>query len=719
MAGRLNYKKIAFAVMVSTLLLCVLSLILLGGAETAVRGVPRPQRLLISGSYYTAQNPTPRILPENGVLDLPDTTNRVTATGQFNREVPVGEIISFRVDNVHLRLWVDGELIFEYGEPYSVLPYVRSSGNGWVYVSSPGITVDQEVRLELQNLYTNHTNATYKTFFRQLYSGNPAVHISQSLRASLVQSIMAIFILLMGILELGYALALSFGKTNANEYYTLAGMSITCGTWFLINFDTLELFLPSPIVNNSIQHLSLSLALCYTLHYMATQLTGRRKTVVRATAMAAVALTVAAVFCQHLGKLDYYDFTTPLYLLLGFSELLMLGAIFLEGRAHGVGAARRKLYPLCMLLLGALIDVLLGWLGLVPFLVFETAFCLFTCCQLYAVLRSVTDSARDRANLLLLKEDRERQQRLLEYQMLLTRSTKGLYENIYELDITHDRASDETTRKYFESLGIPADTPFGQAVKHIAETQIHPDYRRGYVETFAPENVIKQYSRGIDTLQYDFLIRQDGENYYWMRIDARIFFWNHDQSVRMITYRQNVDDEKRQELELLNRADQDSLTGLLNRDALERRARELLARKRPERGVCCIILDIDDFKTVNDTFGHMAGDFVLTQLAVLLQARFSHQELVGRLGGDEFLVVAPCSHIDEIKAQIAALMSDLSSAHTRFEKKLLPLAVSVGIAWLPGGTAIFEEMYKCSDAALYQSKNEGKGRCTVHTMEER
>lgn len=63
-------------------------------------------------------------------------------------------------------------------------------------------------------------------------------------------------------------------------------------------------------------------------------------------------------------------------------------------------------------------------------------------------------------------------------------------------------------------------------------------------------------------------------------------------------------------------------------------------------------------------------------------------------------------------------MQDLSSAHTKFENKLLPLAVSVGIAWLPGGSATFEELYKCADEALYRSKNEGKGRYTVHTMEE-
>lgn len=717
MSRRSNYKNIAFAVMVTTLLLSIASLFLLGRTEAGLGTVPQPQRLFISGTYTTAEDNAPRPLPVDGDFGYPNGEIATTVTGHFDREVPAGEIISFRLDNLHLRLFLDGELVCEYGAPYSVLPNARSAGNDWQYFTSPGISAEQEVRLELKNHYNNHTNTVYKTFFGQLYTGNPAVHISQNLRGAVPQGLMAIFILIMGILELGYALALALAKADANEYFTLAGLSITCGVWFFIDFDTLALVSPYPVFNNALQHLALSMALCYVLMYTATQLTAWRKACVRVAGWAAILMTLAAILCQHLGPMDYYDLTLPLYLLMGGSALLMLAMLPLEAHTRQGTGAWHRLWPLALLLLGALADVVLGYLGAATFLLFEATFCLFTCCQIYFALRAVTGSAEDKVRIRLLQEDRERQQRTLEYEMLISRSTKGLYESIYELDITHNCAGGEGTRKYFESLGIPGDTPYDQALERIVQMQIHPDYRQGYMEIFSPKAALKQYSQGVDALQYDFLITQDGENYYWMRIDARIFFWKDDRSVRMITYRQNVDSEKRQELELLSRADQDSLTGLLNREALERQARSLLAEKKLSCGMGCIILDIDDFKTVNDTFGHMAGDFVLSQLSVLLCAECSPRDIMGRLGGDEFVVMAPCSGIEEIEGRLAHLMSALATAHTQFEGRLLPLSVSAGVAYLSCGTATFEAMYKRSDEALYQSKKKGKRCYTILEME--
>lgn len=718
MARRLNYRNIAFVAMVATLLLSVGSLLFLGGSESAARKNPLPQRLFIFGTYVTDDDAAARPLPSDGEFGLPNGKVSMTVEGHLGREVPAGEIISLRLDNMHLRLYIDGALACEYGEPYSTLPYVRSTGNGWHYFASPGIGTAQTVRLELSNFYDNHTNTAYRLFFQELYSGNPAVHIARNLQGSLLQSIMAIFLLIMGVLELGYALALAYAKTNANEYFTLAGMSITYGAWFLINFETLGLFLPYPIFNNSLRYLSLSLALCYALLYTATQLSGQRKTCVRANAVAAILMTVASILCQHLGLLDYYDFTLPLYLLMGISVLEMLAVLCFEYRAHPKDQTRRKLHPLCLLLFGSLADVLLSYFDILSFVVFEVVFCVFTCWQLYFVLRAAIESAGDKLSIRLLREDHERQQRLLEYQTLLTRATKGLYESIYELDLTHNCAVGEATQRYFESLSAPADMPYDEALEHIARIQIHPEYRRGYVETFTPKTVLEQYKQGVDTLQYDFLISQDGENYYWMRIDARIFLWREDNSMRMITYRQNVDEEKRQELELLNRADQDSLTGLLNREAMERQTRELLEHKPNDCGVCCVILDIDDFKDVNNIFGHMAGDFVLKEMAVLLCAEFQAQDIVGRLGGDEFLVVALCNRIGEVRARIDALLRALSSAHTQFDGKRLPLTVSVGVAYLPSGGSTFEAMYRRADEALYRSKREGKKCCTVYQMEE-
>lgn len=132
----------------------------------------------------------------------------------------------------------------------------------------------------------------------------------------------------------------------------------------------------------------------------------------------------------------------------------------------------------------------------------------------------------------------------LEYQKLLTDATQGLYENVYELDITHNRAGSERTKEYFASLGISGDTPYEEALKVIAKKQIKPDFVPGYLEIFSPENVLHAYNNGLSDLYYDFMMSTDSAYYYWMRIRASIFYWDSDRSVRMIAYQQNIDEEK-------------------------------------------------------------------------------------------------------------------------------------------------------------------------------
>lgn len=158
-----------------------------------------------------------------------------------------------------------------------------------------------------------------------------------------------------------------------------------------------------------------------------------------------------------------------------------------------------------------------------------------------SVLLTITSIIRKYNRLIVkLAVDEEKKHRSV-FQL----ETEKIYENIYELDITHNRAASEATEKYFESLGVPRDTPFDQALRIIAQKQIKPEHRQGYIATFCPENVLKAYERGQDSLRYDFLISNDGgKTYYWMRIISRIFYWDEDRSVRLFTYRQNVDKEK-------------------------------------------------------------------------------------------------------------------------------------------------------------------------------
>ena len=132
--------------------------------------------------------------------------------------------------------------------------------------------------------------------------------------------------------------------------------------------------------------------------------------------------------------------------------------------------------------------------------------------------------------------------------------TEKIYENIYEIDITHNRPASEATKQYFSSLGIPKNTPYDQALQFIAQKQVKEEFQAGYLFTFSPEHILQVYQDGKDTLSYDFMFTNDnGEHYYWIRITVRIFYWDEDKSVSMFVYRQNIDSSKRQEQEMVEK----------------------------------------------------------------------------------------------------------------------------------------------------------------------
>ncbi|OMC39424.1 hypothetical protein A5740_26780 [Mycobacterium sp. GA-1841] len=150
---------------------------------------------------------------------------------------------------------------------------------------------------------------------------------------------------------------------------------------------------------------------------------------------------------------------------------------------------------------------------------------------------------------------------------------------------------------------------------------------------------------------------------------------------------------------LLDAALRDPLTSVWNRTGVEREVENLASRAR-WRGetLAVILLDIDDFKTVNDRDGHAAGDHVLIQLARSWSSRLPDSAVLGRLGGDEFVAVV--AGLDATQA--AAMADDLGN--------LGPVYVSTGLAvGPPGDIRVFTRLLECADRSLYQRKRQRKG----------
>jgi diguanylate cyclase (GGDEF)-like protein len=171
--------------------------------------------------------------------------------------------------------------------------------------------------------------------------------------------------------------------------------------------------------------------------------------------------------------------------------------------------------------------------------------------------------------------------------------------------------------------------------------------------------------------------------------------------------------------ELRERANKDLLTMLPNRAAIDAVLEQEFARSgRDGATVGVILLDIDHFKRINDTYGHFAGDAVLRETAANLRANIRTYDQVGRYGGEEFLIVLPHSDLEQATLQAERLRTLLQSRSTMIEGAKLQVTASFGVTVADGQTGTPDLFVRVADEALYKAKAEGRNRVCTLTLEQ-
>lgn len=176
-------------------------------------------------------------------------------------------------------------------------------------------------------------------------------------------------------------------------------------------------------------------------------------------------------------------------------------------------------------------------------------------------------------------------------------------------------------------------------------------------------------------------------------------------------------ERKQAEEHIYHLANYDPLTGLPNRGQLNNHLKYALGLARRTNGqLALMFLDIDHFKDVNDTLGHSIGDALLVELAKRLRAALRAEDIVTRLGGDEFIVLLPGANANAA-AYIAQKLLDAISAPFRIEHYDLNMSASIGIALYPNDGEDLETLSKSADTAMYRVKLEGRHGCRFFTPE--
>ena len=156
----------------------------------------------------------------------------------------------------------------------------------------------------------------------------------------------------------------------------------------------------------------------------------------------------------------------------------------------------------------------------------------------------------------------------------------------------------------------------------------------------------------------------------------------------------------------------DGLTGVPNkRYLLEVLRRELSRTQRHHRPLALAIMDLDKFKLVNDTFGHLAGDAVLREFATRVKNSIRSDELFARYGGEEFVALLPEASLEQAIGFAERIRALAEAEAVTFNEKKIPITVSIGVAHTAGGENLTpEELIERADKKLYQAKEGGRNR---------
>ena len=182
---------------------------------------------------------------------------------------------------------------------------------------------------------------------------------------------------------------------------------------------------------------------------------------------------------------------------------------------------------------------------------------------------------------------------------------------------------------------------------------------------------------------------------------------------RVIVTLLDISPWKKVERQLRKRAQLDGLTRLLNHNTImQRLSEELIRAKRYGLSLSCLMIDLDHFKVINDKFGHQRGDLVLKRVAGMIKKCMRTVDLVGRYGGDEFLIILPETKVQNAKYAAQRIQRIFSSQIFKYQKVIsFHIALSVGIAGYPAKKIKDErDLIALADKAMYIAKKSGRNR---------
>lgn len=280
----------------------------------------------------------------------------------------------------------------------------------------------------------------------------------------------------------------------------------------------------------------------------------------------------------------------------------------------------------------------------------------------------------------------------------------------FRWDVAAD--SMECSAKWEKRFGYsPAVTNFSQSL--ASANHFHPDdlpllrEKAAAMLSGSPSEVMDARIAGVEG------------RYTWSRIRATAVPGPEGKPAYIVGMVYDIDQLKNDALSMQQQAQRDALTQLLNKASTQQQISDYLLQRRSNSLGAMLVMDLDNFKFINDSHGHFYGDAVLNKVGSTLRNLFRSQDILGRIGGDEFMILLKDVPDRKVVEDRCALLVETLEAQLLKYTPELPVSVSVGVALAPVHGESFSELYRHADEALYSAKRRGKNRYCIYDPKEK
>lgn len=304
------------------------------------------------------------------------------------------------------------------------------------------------------------------------------------------------------------------------------------------------------------------------------------------------------------------------------------------------------------------------------------------------------------------------------------------YIDVFFLDITQEREQKRQNLLNEERFRIISE----QTKDVIFEWEIGPDhlhYSSVYEKVYGPiapprsmkellagnlyhaedkemvERIINDLRTTLPYAEFKARRRSADGTYFWALHRVTVIRDGNSKPSHVVGIISNVTDFVENALDLQHKAEHDQLTGLLNRAVAQTLIEQRLTQSSADEHHAFIQFDIDRFKQINDFMGHIAGDWALQKISRTMRALFRNEDILVRMGGDEFAIfLSGFDNRSVLNKRLDDFLQHIC-CDFKFEEKIYPLSISIGVALYPYDGATFQALYEKADVALYRAKRSG------------